>query len=384
VSGTAPAEDDLRPTYRIAAIPGDGVGPEVVDAARRVLDVVAARFDFDLTWTEILAGGIAIDTHGVAIRPEDVDVCRGSDAILLGAVGGPRWSDPSAPVRPEQALFALRGGLGLFANLRPVTIHPALRDASPLRSELLDGVDLLIVRELTGGVYFGDREEASGDVGARRAVDTMPYDEREIDRIVRLAFGLARARSGRLMSVDKANVLATSRLWRTVADAIAPDFPDVALTHQLVDSCAMLLVRRPADFDVIVTENLFGDILSDEAAVLAGSLGMLPSASLGERQTAHGTFGLYEPIHGSAPDIAGRDQANPIGTILSGAMLLRHSLGRDDAAMALEAAVRTAIDAGWRTGDLADERDGSDGLVVVGTTAFATAVIDELQAAVPA
>jgi len=368
------------PTYRVTTIPGDGVGPEVVDAARRVVDIVAERFGFAVEWTEILAGGIAIDTYGVAIRPEDVEVCRAADAILLGAVGGPKWSDPTAPIRPEQALFALRGGLGLYANLRPVTVHPALVASSPLRAELLDGVDLLIVRELTGSVYFGERREASGAPGDRSALDTMPYHEREVARIVRLAFELARSRQGRVMSVDKANVLATSRLWRTVADEVARDFPDVALQHQLVDSCAMLLVRRPADFDVIVTENLFGDILSDEAAVLAGSLGMLPSASLGERQTIHGTFGLYEPIHGSAPDIAGQDKANPIGTILSAAMLLRMSLGREDAAAAIEAAVSRAIDDGWRTGDLADARDGTDGLVVVGTTAFATAVIDQLGA----
>ena len=377
-------EDGLRPTYRVATIPGDGVGPEVIAAARRVVDAAAGRSGFAVAWTEVLAGGIAIDTYGVAIRPEDIEVCRSADAVLLGAVGGPQWSDPAAPVRPEQALFALRGDLGLYANLRPVTVHPALLGASPLRPELLAGVDMLIVRELTGSVYFGAREESSGAAGDRHALDTMPYHEHEIARIVRLAFELARGRRGKLMSVDKANVLATSRLWRTVADEIARDFADVALSHQLVDSCAMLLVRRPADFDVIVTENLFGDILSDEAAVLAGSLGMLPSASLGERQTAHGTFGLYEPIHGSAPDIAGQDKANPIGTILSAAMLLRLSLGREDAAAAIEAAVSAALDAGWRTGDLADATNADDGLVVVGTTAFATAVIDMLEAPVTA
>jgi 3-isopropylmalate dehydrogenase len=368
-------------TYRIAAIPGDGVGPEVVEAARRVVETAGGRFGFRVAWPEILAGGIAIDTYGVAIRPEDVEACDAADAILLGAVGGPNWSDPSASVRPEQALFALRGGLGLYANLRPVTVHPALVAASPIRAELLDGVDMIIVRELTGGVYFGSREEPSGAAGERSALDTMPYHEREISRIVRLAFQLARGRRGRVTSVDKANVLATSRLWRTIADEVARDFPDVELQHQLVDSCAMLLVRRPADFDVIVTENLFGDILSDEAAVLAGSLGMLPSASLGERRTEHGTFGLYEPIHGSAPDIAGQDKANPIGTILSAAMLLRMSLGRDDAAAAIEAAVGVALDDGWRTADLADAADQHDGLVVVGTTAFATAVVDQLEAA---
>jgi len=368
-------------TYRIATIPGDGVGPEVVEAARRVVEAAGRRFEFRAVWPEILAGGIAIDTYGVAVRPEDVEACDAADAILLGAVGGPKWSDPAASVRPEQALFALRGGLGLYANLRPVTVHPALVAASPIRAELLAGVDMIIVRELTGGVYFGSREEPSGAAGERSALDTMPYHEREISRIVRLAFELASGRRGRVTSVDKANVLATSRLWRTIAGEVAAEFPEVALQHQLVDSCAMLLIRRPADFDVIVTENLFGDILSDEAAVLAGSLGMLPSASLGERRTAHGTFGLYEPIHGSAPDIAGQDKANPIGTILSAAMLLRLSLGREDAAAAIEAAVGAALDDGWRTIDLADPADDRDGLVVVGTTAFATAVVDQLEAA---
>jgi 3-isopropylmalate dehydrogenase len=387
----------MTTSYRIASIPGDGVGPEVVEAARRVVEAAGRRFGFRVAWPEVLAGGIAIDTYGVAIRPEDVETCRGTDAVLLGAVGGPKWSDPSSPGRPEQALFALRGGLGLYANLRPVTVHPALVAASPVRAELLAGVDMLIVRELTGGVYFGSREEPSGAVGERSALDTMPYHEREISRIVRLAFELARGRRGRVTSVDKANVLATSRLWRTVADEVARDFPDVTLAHQLVDSCAMLLVRRPADFDVIVTENLFGDILSDEAAVLAGSLGMLPSASLGEHRTEHGTFGLYEPIHGSAPDIAGEDRANPIGTILSAAMLLRLSLGREDAATAIEAAVGRTLDDGWRTADLAerpaspsDASEASRGSaprslgisqVVVGTTAFATAVVDGLEAA---
>ncbi len=373
--------DGHLPRYRIATIPGDGVGPEVVVSARRVVDAAGSRFGFGVDWTEVLAGGAAIDTHGVAIRAEDVDACGAADAILLGAVGGPKWSDPSAVVRPEQALFALRGGLGLFANLRPVTVHPALTASSPVRADLLDGVDLLIVRELTGGIYFGEREEAAGAAGARAALDTLPYHEREIRRIVRLAFELAADRRGHVTSVDKANVLATSRLWRTVADEVGRDHPHVRLDHQLVDSCAMLLVRRPVAFDVIVTENLFGDILSDEAAVLAGSLGMLPSASLGERQTDHGTFGLYEPIHGSAPDIAGQDAANPIGTILSAAMLLRLSLGRDDVATAIESAVSAALDAGWRTADLADPADPDDGLVVVGTTGLTTAIVEALEAA---
>jgi 3-isopropylmalate dehydrogenase len=377
------ADADL-PRFRVVAIPGDGVGPEVIAAARRVLDAAGERFDYVIDWTEVVAGGAAIDRYGVAMRPDDVEVCRTADAVLLGAVGGPKWSDPSAPVRPEQALFALRGGLGLFANLRPVTIHPALVPSSPLRPELLDGVDLLIVRELTGGIYFGRPSGERPSEAGREAVDTMSYTENEIRRVVLLAAAMAAKRRGKLTSVDKANVLSTSRLWRKVVDEERRRFPTVEVSHQLVDSCAMLLVRRPADFDVIVTENLFGDILSDEAAVLAGSLGMLPSASLGDRLTSHGTFGLYEPIHGSAPDIAGQDKANPIGTILSGAMLLRLSLGLDEAATAVEAAVADALDRGWRTSDLADPADPDDGLVVVGTTGFATAVIESLEAAVPA
>ena len=362
-------------TYRIATIPGDGVGPEVIAAGRRVLDACGAAFGFAIEWAELVAGGIAIDTYGVAIRDEDVAAGAAADAIYLGAVGGPRWDDPNAAVRPEQALFALRGGLGLFANLRPVSVHPALVPSSPLRAELLEGVDLLIVRELTAGLYFGrPSEERRDDEGQRHAVDTLTYSEREIRRVVRLAFELARGRRGRLTSVDKANVLASSRLWRKVVEEVRPDFPDVAVAHQLVDSCAMFLVKSPAAFDVLVTENLFGDILSDEASVLAGSLGMLPSASLGERRTDHGIFGLYEPIHGSAPDIAGRDLANPIGTILSGAMLMRWSLGREDAAAAIEAAVARALDDGCRTADLLPAADGA----VLGTQAFTDAVIERL------
>jgi 3-isopropylmalate dehydrogenase len=368
-------------SYRVAALPGDGVGPEVVAQARRVLDGAGIAFGFEVVWSEHLVGGSAIDAYGVPFRDEDLAACREVDAILLGAVGGPKWDDPNASVRPEQSLFKLRGGLGLYANLRPVTIHPALAPASPLRPELLEGVDLLILRELTGGLYFGARQEAVETDGERSASDMLPYTAGEIARIVRLAFELARTRRSRVTSVDKANVLATSRLWRRVATEVAADFPDVELNHQLVDSCAMLLIKRPAEFDVLVTENLFGDILSDEASVLAGSLGLLPSASLGERRTEHGRFGLYEPIHGSAPHLAGQDRANPIGTILSAAMLARWSLGRADVAGAIKGAVHAALDAGWRTPDLARESDTSDGLVVVGTTAFATAVIERLGAA---
>jgi len=364
--------------YRLVAIPGDGVGPEVVGAARRVLDAVGAQHGFEIEWLEVIAGGAGIDTHGVAIRAQDIELAGAADAILLGAVGGPRWDDPNAAVRPEQALFALRGGLELFANLRPVRVHPALVPASPLRPELLDGVDLLIVRELTSGLYFGRPSEERATVDGRVAVDTLWYTEAEIRRVVRLAFELARGRRGRLTSVDKANVLATSRLWRKVVEEERGRFPEVEVGHQLVDSCAMLLVRQPAAFDVLVTENLFGDILSDEAAVLAGSLGMLPSASLGDRRTAHGRFGLYEPIHGSAPDIAGRDLANPLGTILSAAMLLRWSVGLEDAARAIEDAVSQALDARFRTRDLVPAATDTGDVRLVGTAAMADAVIARL------
>ena len=370
--------------YRIAAIGGDGVGPEVVAAGRWVLDAVAARDGFSIDWLDVVAGGVAIDSYGTALRAEDLDAVASCDAVLLGAVGGPRWDDPDARVRPEQALFALRGGLELFANLRPITVLPALVPSSPVRPEVLEGTDLLIVRELTSGLYFGRPSEQRDTPEGRVGIDTLWYTEAEIRRVVRLAFELARGRRRRLTSVDKANVLATSRLWRKVVEETRAEYPDVEINHQLVDSCAMLLVRRPASFDVLVTENLFGDILSDEAAVLAGSLGMLPSASLGDRRTAHGRFGLYEPIHGSAPDIAGRDAANPLGTILSAAMLLRWSLGLTAAADDVETAVRATIDAGWRTADLVPP-DGSDaGLRVVGTTAMTGAVVERLGAAVQA
>jgi len=368
-------------TLRIVVVPGDGVGPEVIAAARRVIDATGATFGFAVEWTEILAGGAAIDAHGAAIRPEDLEIAAAADAILLGAVGGPRWDDPNANVRPEQALFALRGDLELFANLRPVRVHPALIASSPLRPELLEGVDLLIVRELTSGLYFGRPSEERRTDDGRVAVDTLQYTEVEIRRVVRLAFELAAGRSGKLTSVDKANVLATSRLWRKVVEEERPNFPTVTAAHQLVDSCAMLLVRQPAQFDVLVTENLFGDILSDEAAVIAGSLGMLPSASLGDRQTAYGRFGLYEPIHGSAPDIAGRNLANPLGTILSAAMLLRWSLGLDAAADAIEAAAGEALDDGYRTRDLLPPGaapSADDGLRHVGTTGMADAVIERI------
>ncbi len=364
--------------YRIAAIPGDGIGPEVVSAGRRVLDAAASRFGFALDWQELLVGGAAIDAYGVPIRDADLAACRAADAVYLGAVGGPKWDDPNAAVRPEQALFALRGGLELFANLRPVSAEPTLVDASTLRPEVVRGVDVLIVRELTGGLYFGRPSEERETPEGRVAVDTLWYTEQEIRRVVRLAFELARGRRKRLTSVDKANVLASSRLWRKVVEEVAPEFPDVSYEHRLVDATAMLLIRDPGSFDVIVTENLFGDILSDEAAMLTGSLGMLPSASVGARRTAHGLHGLYEPIHGSAPDIAGRDLANPIAAILSGAMLLRWSLGRADAATAIEAAVRSALADGLRTTDLARVGARDREVRTLGTRAFADEVVARL------
>jgi 3-isopropylmalate dehydrogenase len=381
VPASADGGRTARP-YRLALLPGDGVGPEVVAAAREVLEAAARAFGFALEWTDLVVGGAAIDAYGMPIRDEDLQVCADADAVLLGAVGGPRWDDPNADVRPEQALFALRGGLGLFANLRPVRVEPALIASSPLRPELVQGVDLLIVRELTGGIYFGRPSEERVTPEGRAAVDTTYYTETEIRRVVLLALELARSRRRRLTSVDKANVLSTSRLWRKVVDELVPGFPEVEVEHRLVDSAAMLLVTRATSFDVIVTDNLFGDILSDEAAVLAGSLGMLPSASIGARRSAYGLHGLYEPVHGSAPDIAGRDQANPIGTILSAAMLLRWSLGEQEAAEAVESAVRFAFAEGYRTRDLVTAADAEGAAVrVAGTREMAGVVIQGLRAA---
>jgi 3-isopropylmalate dehydrogenase len=368
------------PRYRVTAIPGDGIGPEIVAVAREVVDAAAERVGFAIEWSEVLAGGAAIDAYGVAVRDEDLARCAVSDAVLLGAVGGPKWDDPTAAVRPEQGLLALRKSLGLFANLRPVAAEPSLRDASPLRPHLVEGVDMLIVRELTGGLYFGERREAHDGPAGRQAYDTLLYTETEIRRVCRLAFELARGRRRRLTSVDKANVLASSRLWRSVVEEVARDFPDVELEHRLVDSCAMQLITRPASFDVIVTENMFGDILSDEASVLAGSLGMLPSASLGERRTEHGVAGMYEPIHGSAPHRTGLDTANPAATILSAALMLRLSLGQAEAAEAVERAVRATLDAGVRTDDLMGADGEARGWRRVGTAEFGREVRARLAA----
>ena len=332
----------------ITLIPGDGIGPEVVAEAVRVLEAIAADWNHTWTFDHALLGGCAIDATGTALPVETIISCERADAVLLGAVGGPKWDDPRAAVRPEQGLLGLRKALGLYANLRPVRVHPALAEHSPLRAELVRNVDLVVVRELTGGIYFGAKECIFIRPDEERAVDSCVYTTSEIVRITRRAAELARRRSGRLTSVDKANVLETSRLWRRVVSAtIAAEYPDLQLEHVLVDACAMHLLRRPSDFDVIVTENMFGDILTDEASMLAGSLGVLPSASLGT-----GSRGLYEPIHGSAPDIAGRGIANPLATILSAALLLRHSLGLAAEAQVIETAVDQVIEAGILSADL--------------------------------
>src|SRR6202041_940822 len=324
---------------------GDGIGEEVTAEAVRVLAAVAARFGHAFEFESALLGGAAIDATGAALPPATLALTRRADATLLGAVGGPKWSAPEAKVRPEQGLLQLRKALGLFANLRPVVPHPALLDASPIKPELLRGVDIMVVRELTGGIYFGEKSRTATD-----AVDVCRYSVMEIERVVRLAANLARARRQKLTSVDKANVLETSRLWRTTVNLIMhAEFPDVAVEHMLVDAAAMHLLKRPRDFDVIVTENMFGDILTDEASMLAGSLGLLPSASLG----AAARGGLFEPIHGSAPDIAGRGIANPYAAILSAALLLRYSLQLETEARAVEAAVSRAIDLGQLPADLA-------------------------------
>ena len=348
----------------MVVLPGDGIGPEVTAAAVDVLRAVATRYGHGFRFEEKLIGGAAIDATGSALPDDTLAAAKRADAVLLGAVGGPKWSDPKASVRPEQGLLAIRKALGLYANLRPVKPHAVALGASPIKPHLLQGVDLVVVRELTGGIYFGRKQRTE-----ESASDLCEYSTAEIKRVVRHACRLALQRSGRLTSVDKANVLETSRLWREVATQVVRDeFPDVTLEHQLVDSMAMHLIAKPREYDVIVTENMFGDILTDEASMLAGSLGLLPSASLGE-----GSIGLYEPIHGSAPDIAGKGVANPYAAILSAAMLLRHSLGLDAEAACVERAVHGALEAGFLTADLAA------GKPAVGTQAATSAVIEQLQ-----
>jgi len=331
----------------IVVLPGDGIGPEVTREAVRTLEAVAKKSDHSFTFTERLVGGCSMDVHGVALSNGVLAACRSADAVLLGAVGGPKWDDPQSGVRPEQGLFTLRKELGVFANLRPVALHPSLVDASPLRPERIEGVDILVVRELTGGLYFGQPKGREMRDGVECAVDTLEYKDYEVRRIVELAFRLARGRRKKVTSVDKANVLESSRMWRRIATEIGEANPDVTLEHTLVDTAAMRLVTSPATLDVVVTENTFGDILTDEASVLVGSMGMLPSASLNEETT-----GLYEPIHGSAPDIAGKGIANPVGSILSAAMCLRHSFGLEAEARLVEKATSDAISDGARTVDL--------------------------------
>jgi 3-isopropylmalate dehydrogenase len=346
---------DIILEFNITLLPGDGIGPEVVAEGVRVLDVIAHKCNHTFHYKERLMGGCSIDTYGSSLTDETLADCQSGDAVLLGAVGGPKWDDPNAKDRPERGLLALRKGLGVFANLRPIKVHAALVDASPLKPERLKGVDILVLRELTGGLYFGQPKMREMKDGRERAVDTLEYYDFEIRRILELAFSLAKDRKKKVTSVDKANVLESSRLWRQIATQVGKENPEFELEHVLVDSAAMKLITAPASMDVIVTENMFGDILTDEASVLAGSMGMLPSASLSEAGVGLGRqtrTGLYEPIHGSAPDIAGRGIANPVGTILSTALLLRYSLGLESEAQSIERAVDDAITNGARTADI--------------------------------
>jgi 3-isopropylmalate dehydrogenase len=365
----------MTKAFKIIVLPGDGIGPEVVAEGVKVLRSVERRFGHRFELQEHIVGGAAIDAYGVPLKPETTAAAKRADAVLLGAVGGPKWDDPKAEVRPEQAVLGLRKSLGLYANLRPVKTLPALIDNSTFKPDVIRGVDLLFVRELTGGTYFAKPKKIWQTSSGTRAVDTTFYTEQEIERAVRAAFELAKGRRKKVTSVDKANVMATSRLWRIVAEQIAAEYPDVEFGHMLADSCAMHLTRRPTDFDVIVADNLFGDLLTDLAAMLAGSLGMLPSASLGA-----GRASLYEPIHGSAPDIAGKGLANPLATILSVAMLLRHALKLETEAAVVEAAVQGALDDGVRTPDTA--RAGEKALLCAEMGDLIANAVSETQAAV--
>ena len=358
--------------YKIALIPGDGIGPEIVAEAKKVLDKVCEKYSHKFSYTEVLLGGASIDAHGVPLTEEAVAQAKASDAVLMGSIGGDAKTSPwyklEPSKRPEAGLLAIRKALNLFANLRPAYLYNELRDACPLRDEIIgDGFDMIIVRELTGGLYFGARKTTEEN-GVRTAVDTLSYNENEIRRIAIKAFEIARKRRNKVTSVDKANVLDSSRLWRSVVEDVAKDYPDVTLEHMLVDNCAMQLVRDPKQFDVILTENMFGDILSDEASMVTGSIGMLSSASLNETK-----LGLYEPSHGSAPDIAGQNKANPIATILSAAMMLRYSLDLDKEADAVEAAVQKVLTDGYRTGDIM-----SEGCKLVGTKEMGDMIADAI------
>ena len=354
---------------RITVIKGDGIGPEIVAQAMRVLDVIAEKYGHTFEYQEINAGGNAIDLYGVPLPEESLQKCLDCDSVLLGAVGGPKWDHVEPARRPEKALLAIRKAMGLYSNLRPAKIFPQLADASPLKPSIVaEGIDFIIVRELIGGIYFGKRrtEEIDGQMVAN---DEMTYSEEEIRRIAKVAFNTAKKRGGKVISVDKANVLDTSRLWRKVMEEVAKDYPDVTLEHMLVDNCAMQIVKKPSQFDVVVTENMFGDILSDEASMITGSIGMIPSSSLGD-----GTRGLYEPIHGSAPDIAGKNLANPIGTILAAAMMLKYSFDMDEESTAIEAAVEKTLDQGFRTGDCM-----SEGMTRLGCIEMGDKIIENLR-----
>lgn len=349
--------------FNILVLPGDGIGVEVMDEALKVLEAVERRFKREFDLQTDLAGGAAIDAHGAPLSDQTLAKAKRSTAVLFGAVGGPKWDDLRGRVRPEQGLLRLRRELDLFANLRPVSVHPRLVDASPLKAEVLRGTDMVIIRELTSGLYFGKPQRRWQTSRGRQAVDTLRYSEREVRRVLQVGFELARSRRKKLTSVDKANILDTSRMWREIALEMSADYPDVTLEHVLVDAMTMHLLRRPADFDVIVTENTFGDIITDEAAMLTGSMGMLPSASLGKRRADGSGQGLYEPIHGTAPDIAGQGKANPVAMILSAAMMLRHSCKLEQEAAAIEQAVDSVLAEGYRTPDIA-----AQGTTIVSTT----------------
>lgn len=351
--------------FTVALIPGDGIGPDIVKEAVRVLDAVALTYGHEVTYKHLIAGGEAIDQTGQPLPEETLKEASSSDAVLLGAVGGPKWDNVPSSLRPEKALLGLRGGMGLFCNLRPALLYSQLADACPLRSELVEGgLDVMVVRELTGGIYFGKRGRSEDG-----AYDTMSYTKSEIERIARKAFEIAMKRTKKVTSVDKANILETSRLWRATVEEVAKDYPEVELNHLYVDNASMQLVRNPKQFDVILTENMFGDILSDEASMITGSIGMLPSASL-----RSDSFGMYEPIHGSAPDIAGQDKANPLATILSVAMMLRYTFSLQKEADAVEEAVRKTLDDGWRTADIF-----SEGTKLCGTRAMGDAVVSNIR-----
>ena len=358
--------------FNVAVISGDGIGPEIVSEAKKVLDKIGSKFGHEFTYTEVLMGGVSIDAHGVPLTDEALETAKKSDAVLLGAVGGrvgvDSWYNLPQNLRPEAGLLAIRKGLGLFANLRPAYLYDELKDACPLKEAIAEaGFDMMVVRELTGGLYFGERKTEEVD-GVMTAIDTLTYNEEEIRRIAIKAFDIARKRGSKVTSVDKANVLDSSRLWQKVVNEVAKDYEDVTLEHMLVDNCAMQLVKNPAQFDVILTENMFGDILSDEASMITGSIGMLPSASL-----AAGKFGLYEPSHGAAPDIAGQNIANPLATILSAAMMLRYSFDLDKEADAVEEAVRCVLKDGIRTVDIM-----SEGMTQVSCTGMGDAIIERL------